>query len=80
MKTVDSMGNELFARMYQQNHANIKDRNVWHYLIDSSIGQINIVQYEATSKEITEFFIPHDHGKAEKKFDSICKAIISGKL
>ena len=80
MKTTDSMGNELFARMFQQNHANIKDRNVWHYLIDSSIGQINIVQYEAASKEITEFFIPHNYDKAEKKFNSLCKAILNGKI
>lgn len=66
--------------LYTQQHNTINGRNIWHYLIDTPIGHIHVVQYEAPSMEITRFIIDADNVKAERKFASICKGILNGKL
>ena len=65
---------------YTHNIATICGRNIWHYLIDTPIGQFNVVEYEQPSREIKRFIIDGNYYKAEKKFYSICKSILSGKL
>lgn len=66
--------------LYEQQHNTINGRNIWHYLIDTPIGHIHVVQYEAPSEEIIRFIIDEDNDKAERKFASICKGILNGKL
>ena len=73
------MERELWANMYQQEHATIFGRNVWHYLIDTAIGQIHVVQYEGRGTEIVEKIIMNDNDKAEKLFKKFCKDLLSGK-
>ena len=67
------------ARMYLQNTATINGRKVWHYLVDTEVGQVNIVQYEKVGLEIVTDLIFNDYDKAEKKFGNICKQILNGK-
>ena len=65
---------------YTQHHNVINNRSIWHYLIETPIGQINIVQYEQPSLEIKRFLFDGHYDKAERKFYSICQGILSGKL
>ena len=65
---------------YTQNQATINGRNAWHYLIDTPIGQFNVVEYEQPSRELKRFIFDGNYGKAEDKFASICKGILSGKM
>lgn len=65
---------------YQQEHATIYGRNVWHYLVCSDIGNIHAVQYEAQSFELTTKLYMDDNHKAEKEFRRLCNGILSGKL
>ena len=65
---------------FTQQHNTINGRNIWHYLLDTPIGHSHMVQYEERSMEITRFIIDADNAKAERKFASICKGILSGKL
>lgn len=67
------------ARMYTQNTATINGRKVQHYLIDTEIGQVNVIQYEKPGFEIATELIFNDYEKAEKKFATICKQIINCK-
>lgn len=72
------MDNELWANMYQQEHAVIYGRNVWHWLIDTAIWQIHIVQYEASYRgEIIEEVIRNNNTKAEKAFKRFCNKILN---
>ena len=73
------MDNELWANMYQQEHATIYGRNVWHYLIDTAIGQIHVVQFEKRGSKIYEKLIFNDNDKAEKVFKTFCKDLLDGK-
>ena len=37
---------EYNAKIYTQNESKINGRGVWHYLIDTPIGQIHVIGYE----------------------------------
>ncbi len=65
---------------FTQEHSDINGRNVWRHLVATPIGNINIVQYEKVSKEIITFLYDENLEAAEKKYKSIIKAIIGGKL
>lgn len=67
------------ARMFTQNTATINGRKISHFLIDTDIGQISVIQYEKPTLEIVTELIYNDWDKAEKKFNSICKQILDGK-
>lgn len=73
------MENNLWANMYCQNHCEINNRHVWHYLIDTAIGQINVIQWETDTKELETVYIPNDYDKAERKFHSVCRKLIAAK-
>jgi hypothetical protein len=49
-------------------------------LIDTPIGQIHVVEYENTQKELIRFLIDSDLEKATLKYNTICKNIVAGKL
>ena len=65
--------------MYTQNTATINGREINHYLIDTPIGQINIIQYEKPGLELATELIYNDYDKAEKRFSTICKQMLNGK-
>lgn len=67
------------AKMYTQNIATINGRNVGHYLVDTPIGQINVIQYEKPSMELETVLIYGDYEKAEKKFNKICNEMLKGR-
>jgi len=71
---------EYNAKLYTQNESKINGRGVWHYLIDTPIGQIHVVEYENTQKELIRFLIDSDQEKAAAKYNAICKNIVAGKI
>lgn len=50
---MNEMEIENFANLYQQEHAVIYGRNVWHWLVDTSIGQIHISTFAFISSKVT---------------------------
>jgi hypothetical protein len=71
---------EYNAKLYTQNESKINGRGVWHYLIDTPIGQIHVVEYENPQKELIRFLIDSNLEKATAKYNAICKNIIAGKI
>ena len=71
---------EYNAKLYTQNESKINGRGVWHYLIDTPIGQIHVVEYENTQMELTRFLIDSNLEKATAKYNAICKNIVAGKI
>ena len=71
------------AKLYTQNIATVNGRNVGHYLVDTSVGQINVIQYEKPKPyypELETILIYGDYEKAEKKFNSLCKKMVDGRI
>lgn len=66
--------------LFTQQHSRINGRGVWHYLIDTAIGHIHVVEYEQPSMELKRFIIDADNDKAERKYTAICKRILNGNL
>lgn len=64
------------ATMYTQAESKINGRSVWHFLIDTPIGQIHVVDYEAEDMHIERTIINGDNEKAERKYKAICKKLI----
>lgn len=67
------------AQMYTQNIATINSRNIGHYLVTTSVGQINVIQYEKPSAEIETILICGDYEKAERTFTKVCNDILKGR-
>ena len=67
------------AKLYTQNLATVNGRNIGHYLVDTIVGQINVIQYEKPGMEIETILIYGDYEKAEKKFERICSDILKGR-
>lgn len=74
------MENELWAKLYQQNHSVINGRGIWHYLLDTSLGQFNVVEYEQKDLALKRYFIENDNSKAEKKFDQLSVQMVKGSI
>lgn len=71
---------EYNAKLYTQNESKINGRGVWHYLIDTPIGQIHVVEYENTQMELIRFLIDSNMEKARAKYNAICKNIVAGRI
>ena len=63
------------AKISEKRHSVINGRNVWHYLIETPIGNIHVVEYEQPGKEIKRFLIDENNEVAEKKYRAICAGI-----
>lgn len=75
------MDNELWAHLNLQEHAVINGRNIWLYLISTSIGNFAVVEYEKKGDpEIVSKIIENDYDKAVSYFQSICRKKIAGKI
>ena len=73
------MEQDLWSKLYLQNHAEISGRCIYHYLIQTSIGNFNIVEYETPSKELKRFNLDEDYEAAERKFKACCSWVMKGK-
>ena len=71
---------ELWSNFKQIRNNQIDGRNVWLWLCETPIGDINVVQYEEKEQYITTFTYYNDASKAEKKFKQICKKIVEGTM
>lgn len=71
------------ANLYTQNIATVNGRNIAHYLVDTSVGQISVIQYEKQRPyypELETILIYSNYEKAEKKFSSLCKKMVDGRI
>jgi hypothetical protein len=59
-------------------HAEIYGHNVWHWMDNTIIGEIHIVQYETKDMSIKEEYTRFN-SEAEKIFKRFCNRILSGK-
>ena len=73
------MEQELWSKLYLQNHAEINGRGIYHYLMQTTIGNFNVVEYETPSKELKRFMFDEDYEAAERKFKSCCAWVMKGK-
>lgn len=64
----------------QLEHMVLNGRNIWHYMVDTPIGEIHAVQYEAPDLELHTTLIYISNQKAEKLFKKLCKDMIAGKI
>ena len=71
---------EYNAKIYTQNESKINGRGVWHYLIDTRIGQIHVIEYENPQMELIRFLIDGDLEKATAKYNAVCRNILAGKI
>jgi hypothetical protein len=74
------MDNELWAKLYEQKHADINGYGVWLYLISSSIENFYIVQWEAVGHDLREKIFRYNPDGAEKLFAKKCSDLIKGKF
>lgn len=70
--------NSYECRIYTQQHSTINGTGVWHYLIDTPICQIHVVEYEKPDKELKRIIIDGDNKAAERKYNCLCRAILNG--
>ena len=70
--------NTYECRIYEQQHSTINGFGVWHYLIDTPIGQFHVVEYEKPDKELKRIIIDGNNDLAERKYNSICRGILNG--
>ena len=71
---------DLFAELHIQRQNYINRRNVWLYLLSSSIGNIAVVDYEQPGLEIKRKLFIESYDKAEAYFETVCHKIVSGKM
>lgn len=71
---------DLFAELHIQRQNYINGRNVWLYLLSSSIGNIAVVDYEQPGLEIKRKLFDENYDKAEAYFEAVCHKIVSGKM
>ena len=64
------------SNLFQQEHAIIHGRNIWHWLLTTPIGDFHIVQYEEKGMEIVEKISPGSNELAEKQFKKYCNKVL----
>lgn len=60
--------------------AKIFGRNIWLYEFETTIGNFYIVEYERKDQTIERYIFDNDIEKAKKKYKSICKRLVDGKI
>lgn len=68
------------AKVYTQAHSTINGRGVWHYLIDTPIGYIHIVEYEQKTMELKRFLFDGDNDAAERKYNTTIRKMLKGEI
>lgn len=71
---------DMWASLVLEKHSVIDGRNVWFFSVNTSIGDIQIVQYETEGREIIEKMFRRDYAKAEKHFTAISAKMVAGKI
>lgn len=73
---------EHWAKLTEQRHNKINGRNIWLFKVESSIGDVFIVDYEEHPDPFIkrQLFDMGKEDKATRHFESVCRKIISGKL
>lgn len=72
---------EYWAKMYCQRENKINGRMAWLYLLQTSIGNIIVVEYEVPpGMEIKRKLFDEHYEQAEKYFETICMKMLTGKI
>lgn len=67
---------ERTTGFFTQQESKINGHGVWHYLIDTTIGQFHVVEWESDAMQIERAIIDNDNDAAEKKFKRVCQQLI----
>lgn len=67
------------AIMSLAEHATIYGHNIWHYLIDTSIGEIHVVEFETKDMSLERKIFDGNKQKAENYFKKTAKELLDGK-
>ena len=70
------MEDSMEAKVYCIKHSEIEGRGVWHYMIDSPVGQVHLIQYEKADKELVTEMAYNNSDKASRTFKRICMKIL----
>lgn len=68
------------ATLYTVGHVHWNNRSIRHFVFESGIIPIHIIQYEVDGGELQTVYAGTDEAKATNKFNTICSKIIRGKL
>lgn len=64
----------------QMEHVTVNGRNLWHYLFQTTIGDLHIVQHEApVEMNIIDDYMGWSNAKAEQAFQKIASMMLKGK-
>lgn len=74
------MRKEMEAKLIETQTSKINNRSVWHYSIDTPIGQFNVVEYEQPDFALKRFVYDDRFKQAEQKYKQICRGLVAGKL
>lgn len=70
---------EKNAMLHTLAHSTINGRGVWQYGIESELGWHYIVQWESKGLALDEELFRSEQ-KAEKKYNTICKQMVDGRI
>ena len=66
--------------LYTQQRSTINGRGVWHYLIDTALGHIHVVEYEQLDRTLKRYIIDGDNERAEVRYRTVSKLMLCGKI
>ena len=66
--------------LYTQQHSTINGRGVWHYLIDTALGHIHVVEYEQLDRTLKRYIFDGDNERAEVRYRTVSKLMLCGKI
>lgn len=69
----------LWSTMSVAEHATIYGHNIWHYLIDTSIGEIHVVEFETKDMSLERKIFDGNKQKAENYFKKTARELLDGK-
>ena len=67
------------AKLHMLAHSTINGRGIWHYMFESELIPIHVVQYEAKGFEVHTFMFTSDQ-QADKKYNAISLKMVKGQL
>ena len=76
---MDDWKEKMWANLYCQQTAQVGSRHIYHWLVDTAIGQIHITQWEEPGLELKEKIFFNDNDGAERLFARKVSAIAAGR-
>ena len=71
---------KYWANLYDQEHNTMNERGIWLYLLQTTIGNFWVIEYEQPTCELVTKVIVNNMDKAKQYFNSVCRKILKGTL